>query len=172
MTISWMGVNLGAIMVASNDRPRVLIVHDDTALRRVLQDLCSEGGWNADAADPSPEAVTVAVQRRPQLVLYGVNHNQANWLSLIRNIVTVCPTTPLVAMMSELSEEIIIAVELAGGIAVGVDPRSLAQIDFLLNHYRPAGPGAARHAERFANSRGDDRVVEHKRNLPPNLTAR
>ena len=171
MTTGRPGFNDGAMAMRSGgDRPRVLIVQDDFALRLVLQDLCSEWGWSADGAGINHEAITVAAQQQPQLVLLTVNPSQRHWLSLVRDILTACPTTPVLAMMSELPEDVI-AIELAGAVPIVGDPRSLTEIAALLNHFRPAGPGAARHAQRLADACRDDRAVRHGVAQPMGLEA-
>ena len=118
--------------------PCVLVVDDDNIVRMLLEDVCREHGWNAVSAATPDDAILAAGLQVVHLILLDFNLERTDALTLIPQLRTVCPRTPIVVLTGQMPEEVRAGVERAGAASLLGKPCSVSQIRALLDRYRPA----------------------------------
>jgi CheY-like chemotaxis protein len=122
---------------AHDGRPRILIVDDDLVVRMLLEEICTEYGWNAFGVGTSADAILSAGLQHIDLLLIDYHMKEDNALRLIRDLRAIRPTTPVVVVTGESPETVRAAVTAAGAHGVIGKPCSVAQVAQLLGRYRP-----------------------------------
>ena len=124
------------------DRPRVLIVDDDAVVLMLLEDICHEHGWNVATAATRDDAVLAAGLQPADLVLLDFNLDGTNALTLIPELRTVCPRTPIVVVTGQMPEDLRGLVEEVGGAGVIGKPCSVREVQQILDRYHRVSAAA------------------------------
>jgi CheY-like chemotaxis protein len=122
---------------AHDGRPRILIIDDDPVVRMLLEEICTEYGWNAFGVGTSADAILAAGLQHIDLILVDYHMKEDNALRLIPDLRAIRPTTPVVVVTGESPENVKAPVTAAGADGVIGKPCSVAQVAELLGRYRP-----------------------------------
>ena len=118
-------------------RPRILIVDDDPVVRMLLEEICTEYGWNAVGVGTSTDAILAAGLQHIDLIFVDYHMQEDNVLRLLPELCAIRPTTPVVVVTGESPAAVKAAVTAAGAHGVIGKPCSMAQVAELLRCYRP-----------------------------------
>lgn len=77
---------------------RILVVDDEATIRSLLQDLLSDEGYDIVEAKTGREALSVAVQQKPDLILTDVRLPDLTGLEVLERLKTARSTIPVVLM--------------------------------------------------------------------------
>lgn len=122
---------------ASAVRPQVLVIDDNAVFRMLLEEICSEYGWTAVGVASCADALLAAGLQHVDLILLDLNLKEGTALSLIPELRSIRPGSPIVVVTGQSRDDVQVAVTAAGAHDVIGKPCSVAQIAELLGRYRP-----------------------------------
>lgn len=94
---------------------RILIVDDQKGVRRLLEELFKKDGWDVSVAVDGAEAVEVAVQLQPDIILMDMKMPNMNGLEASQKIIEQCPDLCII-MMTAYGEMEVVRAALDSGV--------------------------------------------------------
>src|SRR5262245_62846464 len=109
-------------------RDRVLVVDDDRDARELIGMVLGQAGYAVDVAEHGFEALAVAAERRPDLVLTDLQMPGMNGIELIRRLHAVDGGVPVVLTTGAETRDLCTAAEAYGAVACLTKPINLDEL--------------------------------------------
>ena len=132
----------------------ILVVEDETSIRTIIRTYLESAGFTAVCVDNGPEALTLARQRQPDLVILDLNLPGMDGIEVAARLRE--ESDVYILMLTARSEES----DRVAGLRIGADdyltkpfsPRELvARVQAILRRARAAGPMTPRNVYHFAH---------------------
>jgi len=117
-------------------RSRLLLIESDGVFANFLQDYLSEIGYAIIPSGDPTEAISLARQHKPDIILCDHRPPSLDGLQLIRRLHDAAPNTIIIATSSLVTADIARMTLEAGAVAFLAKPFHALQVDMILKQYR------------------------------------